>query len=103
MTELYQWLEEKRREILNEHYNQYGEGYLDAIMDIQNRIKISSTNKNTQNEKIVWIVISNRILEVYDSFDIALERQNYLKLKDVETEIYKRPIRSSLEAFAVLD
>lgn len=37
--ELNKWLEEKRREILDKHYNQYNEGYLDAIMDIQNKIK----------------------------------------------------------------
>lgn len=39
MEELNKWLEEKRREILDKHYNQYSEGYLDAIMDVQNKIK----------------------------------------------------------------
>ena len=40
IEELIIWLEEKRREILDSHYNQYKEGYLNAIMDIQNKLKV---------------------------------------------------------------
>lgn len=56
-------------------------------------------------EKFVWIVLANRTLEVYDNFDIALERYNQIRgnSKSMDVQIHKRPIRSKIGGFATMD
>lgn len=54
-------------------------------------------------EKFVWVLIANRTLEVYDTFDVVLERYNQLQSKCPEVQFYKRPIRSNLSGLATMD
>lgn len=56
-------------------------------------------------EKFVWIVIGTSTLEVYDNFDMALERYNQIRgnSKGIDVQIHKRPIRSKLSEFATMD
>jgi len=44
---LTEYLEYKRKEILSKPYNDYNEGYLNAIMDIQNRMKFCDSKRNS--------------------------------------------------------
>ena len=59
--------------------------------------------KQLREEKIVWIVIANRTLDVYDTFDVALERYNQLANKGLKAIIHKRPVRSEISGFATMD
>ena len=58
---------------------------------------------DTMEEKFVWVLIANRTLEVYDNFDVALERYNQLTDKGVDVLIRKRPVRSEISGFATMD
>lgn len=44
------WLEEKRREILSSSYSEYKEGYVQAVMDMQNKIKSTNIPKDSNGE-----------------------------------------------------
>ena len=54
-------------------------------------------------ESFVWVLIANRTLEVYDNFDVALARYNQLTDKGLDVQVHKRPIRSGIGDFAIMD
>jgi len=48
MEKLLSWLEEKRKEIISKSYREFDDGYLSAVMDMQNKIKIMN-----ESDKVV--------------------------------------------------